>query len=201
MDNRKSLYDISWQGKVFKLIPNIESYAISKDGEVLALPKVRDGKLSQLNNMIGREDKSQRKYKAKVIKPSFKTRYWYVNLMHNGIKQSYRVHRLVYTTYIGAIPSGKVIDHIDGNTSNNNLSNLRCVSQSENCQNPNTLMKKFKAVLQIDKSSKDIVGEYPSVRDAMLSLGIPYNSGMSSHIGDVCKGKRKSCYGYEWRWK
>ena len=197
----KSLRDISWQGKTFRLIPNIESYAISTDGEILALPKVREGKLSQLNNMFGREDRSQRKYKAKIIKPYFKARYWYVNLMHNETKKDYRVHRLVYMAYIGPIPSGKVIDHIDGNTSNNNLSNLRCVTQAENCQNPSTLRKKFKAVLQIDKFSKDIIGEYPSIRDAVLSLGIPYSSGMSSHIGDVCKGKRKSCYGYEWKWK
>lgn len=197
----KSLRDISWQGKTFRLIPNIESYAISTDGEVLALSKVREGKLSQLNNMFGREDRSQRKYKAKIIKPYFKARYWYVNLMHNGTKKDYRVHRLVYMAYIGPIPSGKVIDHIDGNTSNNNLSNLRCVTQAENCQNPSTLRKKFKAVLQIDKFSKDIIGEYPSIRDAVLSLGISYSSGMSSHIGDVCKGKRKSCYGYEWKWK
>lgn len=198
---RKSLRDISWQGKTFRIIPNIDSYAISKDGDVLALPKVRDGELSQLNNMIGRKGKSQRRYKARIIKPSFKAKYWYVNLMHNGIKKDYRVHRLVYIVYIGYIPDDRVIDHIDGNTSNNSLSNLRCVTQSENCQNPNTLRKRFKAVLKIDKTSKDIIEEYQSIRDAILSLGIPYNSGMSSHIGDVCKGKRKSCYGYEWKWK
>lgn len=151
--------------------------------------------------MLGREDRSQRKYKAKIIKSCFKARYWYVNLMHNGTKKNYRVHRLVYMTYIGPIPSDKVIDHIDGNTSNNNLSNLRCVTQAENCQNPCALRKKFKAVLQIDKFSKDIIEEYPSIKDAILSLGIPYSSRMSSHIGDVCKGKRKSCYGYEWKWK
>lgn len=38
--------------------------------------------------------------------------------------------RLVWTTFHGEIPKGKVIDHIDGNAFNNSLLNLRLVDRS-----------------------------------------------------------------------
>jgi len=47
------------------------------------------------------------------------------------------VHRLVYETYKGEIPQGKVIDHIDSDVTNNHISNLRVVSQSENTKKRN----------------------------------------------------------------
>lgn len=47
----------------------------------------------------------------------------------------YTAHLLVYTNFIGDVPEGKVIDHIDGNKSNNHFQNLRAVSQSANMEN------------------------------------------------------------------
>lgn len=42
------------------------------------------------------------------------------------------LHRIVIETFIGEIPEGMQIDHIDGNKSNNYLSNLEIVTKSEN---------------------------------------------------------------------
>ena len=47
----------------------------------------------------------------------------------------YSAHVLVYQTFIGEIPEGYVIDHIDGDKLNNNISNLRAVTQSKNVKN------------------------------------------------------------------
>lgn len=44
----------------------------------------------------------------------------------------YYVHQLVMLTYIGPPPVGCEIDHIDLDTGNNNLDNLRYVSHREN---------------------------------------------------------------------
>lgn len=47
----------------------------------------------------------------------------------------YSGHRLIYETFCGEIPENMVIDHIDGNRSNNKLNNLRLVSYSDNAKN------------------------------------------------------------------
>lgn len=185
----------------FKIIPGLEDYAINRNGVVKALPKIREGNLSVLNSHYGTDNKSQRCYKERILKQFFKQRYWYVNLTHNGIKKDYRVHRLVYIAYKGNIPKNMVIDHIDGNTSNNNINNLKCVTQSKNCQNLNTIYKRFKPVLQIDIVTNKIIAEFPSCKDALISLGFNYKPAMTGHIGDVCNNKRKTCYGYKWKWK
>lgn len=46
--------------------------------------------------------------------------------------QGRRVHRLVYEIFVGKIPDGYVIDHIDNNSVNNRVENLQAISQSEN---------------------------------------------------------------------
>jgi hypothetical protein len=44
-----------------------------------------------------------------------------------------RVHRVVVEAFINKIPEAMNVDHIDGNRHNNDLSNLRIVTHSENC--------------------------------------------------------------------
>lgn len=43
-------------------------------------------------------------------------------------------HRLVYESYYGAIPDGYDIHHIDGDTYNNNIDNLECLSHSDHAK-------------------------------------------------------------------
>ena len=47
----------------------------------------------------------------------------------------YKVHRIVYKMFHGRDPGDKVIDHRDGDPSNNRIDNLRCVSRSANSKN------------------------------------------------------------------
>lgn len=57
--------------------------------------------------------------------------YWIVGFN----KTTYPVHRVVWTVAHGPIPEGMVIDHIDGDPSNNNLSNLRLATSNQNGHN------------------------------------------------------------------
>ena len=42
------------------------------------------------------------------------------------------VHRLVWEAFVGPVPVGLQVDHVDGDKSNNSLSNLQLVTASEN---------------------------------------------------------------------
>jgi hypothetical protein len=53
-----------------------------------------------------------------------------------GRTKQYLVHRLVIEAFIGKSPeSGMVVDHINRNKTDNNISNLRWVTRAQNAQN------------------------------------------------------------------
>lgn len=56
--------------------------------------------------------------------------YRFINLFGKG----YAEHRLAWIYMFGKIPT-EMIDHIDGNKSNNCISNLRCATRSNNTAN------------------------------------------------------------------
>lgn len=68
----------------------------------------------------------------------------YIKFRVGGIE--YFAHRLAWLHFYGEWPS-KHIDHIDGNPSNNAISNLRLASDGENAQNQWRASKKNKAGL------------------------------------------------------
>jgi hypothetical protein len=86
----------------------------------------------------------------KPLKPKIDDRgYVSVRLHKSPISRYVTVHRLVWLTFVGIISAGKVIDHIDRNTLNNKLSNLRVASKSQNAQNAKKIkdtVSKFRGV-------------------------------------------------------
>lgn len=51
-----------------------------------------------------------------------------------------KVHRIVWQVYNGPIPLGAEISHIDGDKTNNHLSNLRLVTHAENLRHARKLL-------------------------------------------------------------
>lgn len=58
--------------------------------------------------------------------------YLYKQLKHEGRYRNFYIHRLVLMVFIGERPDGMVICHKDGDTTNNNLNNLRYDTPLEN---------------------------------------------------------------------
>lgn len=56
----------------------------------------------------------------------------YVTLSRENIKKSYKVHRLVISTFIGSCPDGMECCHSDDNCKNNQIENLRWDYHKEN---------------------------------------------------------------------
>lgn len=64
--------------------------------------------------------------------------YENINLCREGKKKKFSVHRLVWEAFVGQIPDGYEIDHINTKRDDNRLANLRVVTPKENCNNPIT---------------------------------------------------------------
>lgn len=77
------------------------------------------------------------RYKSKqdklVLCKLTEERIGYMKLNIKG--QIVRVHRLVWETFIGEIPDGYEIDHINALKNDNRLINLRCVTHKGNMNN------------------------------------------------------------------
>lgn len=61
--------------------------------------------------------------------------YRRINLSKHGEAKEYKIHRLVAGAFLKNPKNKHCIDHIDNDRSNNNISNLRYVTGSENGQN------------------------------------------------------------------
>jgi hypothetical protein len=85
-------------------------------------------------------------------------------------EKAYMAHRLIFMMHYGYLP--KIIDHVDGNKSNNNILNLRCATHGQNIQN---------SKLRKDNASR-IKGVYwyPSRNKWLVQLRI---NGKIKHFG------------------
>lgn len=60
-----------------------------------------------------------------------KNNYWRCEYKAKAIL----VHRIIYHIQHGDLDNNMVVDHIDGNSLNNSVENLRMINYSENCRN------------------------------------------------------------------
>lgn len=73
------------------------------------------------------------KFKERILKKRLNRDGYVITALTKNRKTEYfRVHRLVYETFVGKIEDGKEINHIDGNRENNNIKNLEVVSHKDN---------------------------------------------------------------------
>lgn len=67
---------------------------------------------------------------GKLLKqhPGDRGHLW-VSLHKNGIKKTFKIHRLVAIVFIGPIPPNHVVHHIDGIVANNHYLNLKIMKR------------------------------------------------------------------------
>lgn len=87
-----------------------------------------------------RSTKSRKTHRDGKVAGSFCTgqrqRYWRANLkLDSGKNRQIMVHRIVWEMHNFKIPKGFEIDHVDGDSSNNKIDNLRCVPMVVNKRN------------------------------------------------------------------
>jgi hypothetical protein len=143
-------------------IPNYSNYKISNSGDIYSKTIKRFVRIITLPS-------GYKKIKLKSDNNTYKDVY---------------VHVLVAMAYLGYIPSTSsiVINHIDGNKQNNNVTNLEIVTHKQNMKHSVILNKEklFRKRVYYYKNNEQII--YNSIKEATLDTGID-----SSSIVKSCK--------------
>lgn len=120
--------------------------------------------------------KSLKYGREKILKPSFDSDgYPIVNLSKNNKSKVFKIHKLVAVAFLGNNQDGmtkKVVDHIDFNKLNNQLSNLQLITTRENLSKD-----KFRG-----NYSSRLVGVHWS-KNANKWRACIYTNGKQKHLG------------------
>lgn len=107
-------------------IPGWSGYFVSIDGEVFSQRPL--GNSRQIPSVPRR---------LKPIRHMRNGRFGrlVVNLCRNGEQQDFNIGHLVYISFVGEVPDGMSVDHIDRNPANNTPSNLRPATRQQQSRN------------------------------------------------------------------
>jgi hypothetical protein len=110
-------------------------------------------------------------------------------------KQKYQLHRLVAFTFIENPHSKPVVNHIDGNKTNNALTNLEWVTIQENNQHNHNvgLIKVFTRKIGQYNLEGIFIKEYNSIVEAMRETNI-------KTIKNVLYGNQNTAGGFIWKY-
>lgn len=186
----------------WKTIDGYSNYMVSNLGRVKSL------------NFRGNTGKEE--LRKPVINPNG---YLVIFLSNVGKQKGFMIHRLVYEAFVGKIPKGKQVNHINEDKTDNRLENLNLMTPRENINwgtgiqrradklkgkklsdehrkhliEAKAREKRSKPVLQIDKNTNEIIKEWNCAEEVKRLLGYSH-----SHIRECCLGIRKSAYGFKW---
>ena len=168
----ENLYQVSDQGNVRSLEHKVKKGR----GGIYSLP---ERKLKPAKNKFG---------------------YLYITLCKEGIRNRYFVHRLVAQAFIPNPDNLPYINHKDECKTNNRVDNLEYCNAKYNCNYGTHNEKLSKSLINNPLISQAVVCietgiTYPSIMEVYRLFGFS-----QGHISECCIGKRKTAYGYHWKY-
>lgn len=166
--------------------------------------------VSNLGRVKSLARKSKRNtFKEKMLKQRLSAYgYLVLALYKNNIQRKFAVHQLVAAAFIENPNSKPTVNHIDENKTNNHAENLEWATYKENANhgtrnerikitnraNPDRCAKQRKPVDQYD-----INGNLMNTWSCAAAVSKFFNVDRSE-ITQCCKGKRKQCKNYFWKY-
>lgn len=127
--------------------------------------------------------------------------YLTVGLCQHGKQRTLRVHRLVFVAFVGGVPEGMEINHIDEDKHNNRLENLEVITHADNMaygmrgrRQSNTMRKLVGRPITQYNLDGTIVCVHNSIAEA-IERGY-----RGSSIVSCCRGRLKTSQGYKWEY-
>jgi hypothetical protein len=117
--------------------------------------------------------------------------YQYVTIRVDGGQQPKTLHRLVAQAFIGDVPDGSVVDHINGDRQDNRVENLRILTHSENIRAYRDVCRRtgrhgFKHDAEvIARVKRDLLDKKYTHAEIALRNGIS-----RSHVGNIACGNQ-----------
>lgn len=144
-----------------------------------------ENKINEIWKPIKKEYNSRYNfYVSNLCRVMINDRLSKIHVNHEGYlsvkvnKKRYRVHRLVYEYFIGNIPKGYHIHHIDGNKQNNCIDNLECISPSDHNKKhhkDNTFNRYKRGYVLTEDERKAIASKYKPYKYTTPMLAKEYN--------------------------
>lgn len=120
--------------------------------------------------------------------------YWRFDLCDHGKRFVRSCHQLVAKAFLDEIPGKTFVNHIDGNKTNNCVSNLEWCTMQENTRHAYDVLG-CKPSNRIPVRCVETGVVFPSGCDAALWLGVANGS-----INRCCRGKRHTICGYHFEY-
>ena len=119
----------------WKILKENENYSINEKGEIK-------------NNIT-----------KKILSPSINkdSGYYQIDLWKNNKSRKYTLHRLLANNFIPNLENKPTVDHIDGNRLNNDISNLRWATYSEQNSRFNTFGVRSEKVKVINVNGEELI--------------------------------------------
>lgn len=144
----EGLYEVSDCGRVF----SVERVVLGRDGNKYPFPA-----------------------KEKALHPNKNVEYLQVNLWKDGVGSTLYVHRVVAEAFLPKLKDKPEVNHIDGNRTNNHVSNLEWVDSSGNSQHAvDTGLRTYTNRLTRDEFIECLQAVIAGESYASLSERVPY---------------------------
>ncbi|SIS99862.1 NUMOD4 domain-containing protein [Achromobacter sp. MFA1 R4] len=169
-------------------------YIISNFGRIVSVRRVVKGK-------------KRRTVGGQVMKPRLNNGYALVTLSLDKKMKNASVHRMVAMAFCDGARPWLVVNHKNGNRSDNRADNLEWVTISQNCihafrvlnRKPTSLGKRgakcpfSKPIVAISPDGTET--HYAGISEASRQLGI-----VNQSISNCCRGKQRTSCGYRFRY-